>query len=123
MDVHPVGRVLELLSGWHLEFLAELYLVSLIVDLVHSFGGNGRRVEDAGKLGSQQVTLFTGERRVRVDFSVEVTSEDVLYLTGTDDVLGLGVRELHPVVQQVVCYPVNQLVDTDATGLNLEAQA
>ncbi len=64
-------------------------------------------MENTGKLCSQEVALLAGIRRIRVDLGIQVTGEDVLDLAGSNDVLGLRVRKLNPVVQEVVRYPVS----------------
>jgi len=69
------------------------------------------------------VALLAGERRVRVDFSIEITSKNVLDKSGALDVLGLAVWQLNPVVEQVVGDPVNKGVDTFTALLNRGVRA
>ena len=61
---------------------------------------------------SQKVSLLTWEWWVTVNSAVQVTSQHLFDEATTDDVLWMHIRQLHPVVQYVVCGPIHFLVDT-----------
>jgi len=65
------------------------------------------------------VSLFSSEFGVGFDFGVQVSGEDVLNLHGAGDVLGSAVGKLNPVVKEVIGDPVNKLVDSSTTLLNV----
>ena len=74
---------------------------------------------DSGKLSSEQVALGAWERRVAVDFGIQIASHEFLNQPGCDDVLRLRVRELNPIVLQVMSDPKHRSVDSFASGLLL----
>mgnify|MGYP003330862284 CR=1 FL=1 len=63
------------------------------------------------------MTLSSWEGRVGLDTSVKVTSQDLLNLSRGNDVAGLHVRKLNPVVQDVVCHPKDLAVAAYTTRL------
>lgn len=77
-------------------------------------GGGG---EDAGQLGAEEVAFLAGELGVGLDGGVEVAGEHGFDLAGGDDPLRLTVRQLHPIMQDIVRDPVNQLVHARAARL------
>ena len=100
MHIRPVLDVSELISLLRLIILGELDFLGSILTFVHhekAFGHHGSSVEDTRELRSEQVTLLSIERRVRVDFSIEITSEHVLNLSRLNDVLRSAVWQLDPV--------------------------
>lgn len=76
-------------------------------------------MENTGQLGSEQVSLLTRELGVSLNFGAQVSGEDVLDLHGGGDVLRLALGKLNPVVKEVIGDPVNELVETSATLLNI----
>jgi hypothetical protein len=63
------------------------------------------------------VTFLPREGRVGANICVQVSRKHRLDLARRDDPLRLAVGELHPVVQDVVSDPVNQLVYAGAACL------
>jgi len=63
------------------------------------------------------VLLFAEEERVGEDWSLEVTSEQYLYLTSSLNVPWCEIWELCPLLKDTVGDPVNKFVNTTATGL------
>jgi hypothetical protein len=117
--VTPSLETLEFFSGWNSEFLSELHLVCLFIDFESTFGSDLGGCEDSSELGTEEMSLLTRERWVRVDLSVEVTSHDMLDQTGKSDILRLAFGQLNPIVQEVVSDPVYVGVNTSTTSFDL----
>jgi hypothetical protein len=64
-------------------------------------------VSDTGDLSSQEVTLFTWERRVAVDGCIEVSCAYMLDLSCSLDVSRSCFRELNPVIKKGIINPVD----------------
>lgn len=61
--------------------------------------------------------LLEWERWLAVNTGIQVTGKLLLDHLGADDVLGLGVRKLYPVLHQVVGNPEDGLVHTLSSQL------
>lgn len=75
-------------------------------------------MENSREHSSQQVTLSPRESRVRLYTRVKVTSQNLLNLSGSDNVVRLYVGKLDPVVQNVIGYPENHAVAANSTRLS-----
>ena len=64
------------------------------------------------------MTLLAGEGRVSDHVGIQVATHDAFDEAGALDVLGTAVRQLNPIIHQVVCYPVDESVDAEAAGLD-----
>lgn len=111
MNVAPVFDVLQVIEGWHREFLGELDLLRFIIYLEEALRYDGRRGEDSCELSAQQVALFTGEWRVAMERGVEVTREEMFDCARSHDMLWSRIWQLDPVIQRVISDPVNELVN------------
>lgn len=67
-------------------------------------------MSQSSQLRPQKVTLLAWERRTAVYVGIQVTGEHVFDHSGDENLLGLHVRQLNPVLQQVVSYPVDERV-------------
>jgi len=76
-------------------------------------------VENTSELSTKEMSLFTGEFRVRFNFSVQVTGEDVLNLHSVSDMLRSAVGKLNPIIKEIISDPVNELVNTSTTSFNI----
>lgn len=96
-----------------------LEISSLFIRLVETLGNNFGGVLNSSQLCTKQMLFATRERRARVDFGREVTSQLLLDKLGSDNVLRLGVRKLNPIAGNVVGNPEHGGVDALAALLLL----
>ena len=98
VDVGPILNVSQLISLRELELISEFDLLSLFVKREETFGNDCSSVENSRKLSAEQMSLFSFKGWVRVNFSVQVSSEDVLDKASLLDVLRATVWELNPII-------------------------
>jgi hypothetical protein len=71
-----------------------------------------RSMLDSGKLGSEQMSLFSREWRIRSDLSTQVTCECIFDLLSDNYLVGVCLRKLNPLSKDGVSDPVNWLIGT-----------
>mgnify|MGYP006907056430 CR=1 FL=1 len=69
-------------------------------------------------MGLEEVAFLTREWRVAVDACVEVSREDVLDHPCNFYMLWAGLRQLNPIVEEIVSDPVNNCVGALSTRFN-----
>lgn len=117
MDIGPSFDVPQFVSLREREILSKLDFCCFLIKSEKTLRCDGSGVEDARKLGSQKMALFSVELRVRVNLSIEVACEHVLDLSSLHDVLWGAVWKLDPVMEQVRGHPEDKFVDAIASRL------
>lgn len=119
--VAPSIKSFKLLISGHGEIFGKLDFLGGFVftnHLVLSLRSDLSSVENSREHSSQQVTLSSRESRVRLYTCIKVTSQKLLNLSGSDNVVRLDIGKLDPVVQNVIGYPENHAVAANSTRLS-----
>ena len=117
LNTTPSLKVLQLLRLGELEFFSILDLIGIFVRCKETNRDKCSGMENSGKLRTEQMSLLSIELRVSVNFSVQVSCENVLDFARRDDVLRSAVWQLDPVIQQVVCNPEDNFIGTLSSRL------
>ena len=86
LNITPSLNVLQFFGLWELEIFSILDFTGIFILCKETNRDESSSVENSSKLRTEQMSLLTIKLRVSVNFSVQVTCEDVLDLARRIDV-------------------------------------